>query len=162
MDSRLFWRVARLLEFILLTDSGCKENSWRDKVKQCCTGITLYFDKSMLENFINSSKKILPIVYSLLLLVCFLLGTEGVAMRSTALLHWEEQDGWIWQGRCPHVSQSAGRKLRWHITNIAHNIHSICHLGPCSSWSNTSFPYFWLYYSHWLHLTLNLLSSSDH
>lgn len=45
----------------------------------------------------------------------------------------EKQDGRICQGRCPHVSQSAGRKLQWHRhTNayIAHNIHPICHPGP--------------------------------
>lgn len=40
---------------------------------------------------------------------------------------WEEQDGWVCQGRCPHVSQSAGRKLHWHRhtnTHIAHNIYT--------------------------------------
>lgn len=56
---------------------------------------------------------------------------------------WEKQDGWICQGRCPHVSQSAGRILHWHDTqtHIAHNIHQICHLGPFSSWSNNSSSY---------------------
>lgn len=95
-------------------------------------------------------------------LYVFLLDTVEVAMRSTALLSWEKQDGRIWLGRCPHVSQSAGRKLRWHIAHVAHNIHPCCHSGPCSSWSNTSSPYFWLYYSQCIYLTLNLLSSSDH
>lgn len=61
------------------------------------------------------------------------------------IVRWEKQDGWICRGRCPHVSQSAGRKLHWHRytnTHIAHNIHPICHPGPHGSWSNTSSLYF--------------------
>lgn len=87
----------------------------------------------------------LNIFFFLVFFAYFVLAACMYSSKEQCIVSWKKQDGWICQGRCPHVSQSAGRKLHWHRhtnTHIAHNIHPICHPGPHSSWSNTSFLYF--------------------
>lgn len=63
----------------------------------------------------------LNIFFFLVFFAYFVLAACMYSSKEQCIVSWKKQDGWICQGRCPHVSQSAGRKLHWH----RHTTHTL-------------------------------------